>query len=176
MRYRLQGRLLVWLALLLPVFVVTGCLDPPDRFRIERIEKVQFRADHVLLRFGCSVYNPNGSSLRVSDLDAALRVENVELGRLEPVRKLVLRRKQKTEFSAAVAVPYGALLRLAPLLLTRRDYRVEVEGRFRAGTWWSFRKNLHHTEFMTVDIREALMKELLRALQRKKDGIEPDKP
>lgn len=163
------GLLLALLALLL-----TGCVDAPDRFRVMRVAKARFRADHLLLRFDCSVHNPNGSTLRVRDLTAALRVEGVEVGQLEPVDRLVLRRRKTTEFSADIAVPYAALLKLAPMLLTRSDFRVQVEGQCRAGTWWTFRHRVHSSEFLTVDIREALYKQLLEALKRKKSGDTSD--
>ncbi len=157
-------------ASLVPLFMLlllAGCVQGPDQFRVLRVEKPRLRADHLDLRFVCSVHNPNGSRLDVRDLTARLRVEGIDLGQLDPVERLRLPGRRSTEFTAGIAVPYRALVQLAPLILTRSQFRVEIEGQCRAGTWYTFRHRVHHNQFLTVDIREALYKQLLEALRKK---------
>ena len=158
------------LATVLPVLallLLAGCVQAPDQFRVLRVEKPRMRADHLDLRFVCSVHNPNGSRLDVRDLTARLRVEGIDLGQLEPVARIQLAGRKSTEFTAGIAVPYRALLQLAPLVLTRSQFRVEIDGQCRAGTWYTFRHRVHHSQFLTVDVREALYKQLLEALKKK---------
>lgn len=149
--------------LLVGVYFLFGCINPPENFRLSGISKPNIKLSESRLSLNCKLYNPNNKKIVIKKMNIDIMVEGFKVANITNPKKISLSRMRDTDFEAIIALKNLEILKAVPVVALKLTINIRIEGEYKAGLWF-YSKNVSRTENYTMNPQSELYKTIMQIL------------